>query len=1192
MKIMRPKLLEIEGLQSFRQKQIINFDAVSDTGLFGIFGSTGSGKSTILDAITLALYGKIKRAEGGTQGIINTQCDAARVSFAFDLNRNGSRCSYIVERTFQRKKNSFASCEAKIARLIEINNGLEKVLCDKSTEVSSKVKELIGLSHEDFMRAVVLPQNSFHEFLLLSNKDRRQMLERIFYLEEYGSKLQERLSRKMAQIKSLIDKLEGELSGYEDANMQALEKAKYEYDLLSSEQEKINSDYEILEKEYSNLKQIWETVLELTALKNRQQQLLSQNESIEQKRSKYEKAAKANQMVEEVNRINRLVADIKDIQTQLEKLKEALPVSEKLYLETKHKYEHIRKEAYEKRPVLFERKAKLTEALEIKKEILEINEQIHMLSKEILLQNKQIEKYNAQINNETLQIKEYENKLCLMLEESQKLRVDAQYRNIIHQGMKLEDEGQLIQNEIHIFDENIRVLEKELVDLTKKISGLDIKLENIQIELDAKTKSINCGDTCTIHEKIQMLNDAKSVVSVLMHLAKETEDMEARKLIVQKSLQDEQKQVDELGNLISKQHEICQEIKSKENKIIEKINNHSAVILASRLEEGKPCPVCGSVEHPSPASHLNDVDFKSLNDELELYKKQYEQAQNDLKTYEKKLAAAEQRLQNFQGVLQQIEKELNIKIEKINQQKKLLPQDLQNYDLQAAEKHINQKNSELRNIISDIEHFEKEKNQYILQKNSIEAEINIKDQSLVQMRKALIQKKERLASINRAYMEFLAKTMIDSAKKESERIAEKDKRNEDLAVQISECQKIIDQKRTGLEKYKLQYEDICRNKISLEAQLKNYISLLEQKNSKMKLLCFNDEFLDLEKEIDNIDQQLAKYEKDENSLQNELQILEKQLNQIKNNIDIYKNKLEIYDDSFKKEMLALENRLDKMGFDSIDDIAKNVMNAGDILNIKNEIDEYDRQVFNIKANIERMQDKLQGKFISEDEWNKADSLYSDIKLRKEDIMIKVSVAADNYEKIKNKHNRWKQINKLYKEYKHKYGLYEIIQKLLKAEHRKDNSFIDFIAEERLRYIAAKATQILGEMTKFRYVLEIGLNGEFIIRDNINGGIPRNVSSLSGGETFMTSLALALALSEQIQLKGLSPLEFFFLDEGFGTLDSDTLDYVIESLQKTSRKNRIIGIISHVPEIKARMQRRLIVQPAAVDSGSIVRVEKA
>ena len=88
---MKPRYLEIEGLQSFKEIQKINFDELSETGLFGIFGPTGSGKSTILDAITLALYGKVHRAVMGTQGIINTNSDKVRVTFVFDLLKNNRR---------------------------------------------------------------------------------------------------------------------------------------------------------------------------------------------------------------------------------------------------------------------------------------------------------------------------------------------------------------------------------------------------------------------------------------------------------------------------------------------------------------------------------------------------------------------------------------------------------------------------------------------------------------------------------------------------------------------------------------------------------------------------------------------------------------------------------------------------------------------------------------------------------------------------------------------------------------------------------------------------------------------------------------------------------------------------------------------------------------------------------------------
>ena len=213
---MRPKLLEIEGLQSFREKQTIDFDSLGETGLFGIFGPTGSGKSTVLDAITFVLYGKVKRAERGKQGIINTGWKTARVSFTFELFKDNIRKTYRVERTYQRKRGSGNSCEPKIARLIEITAAGEIPLCDRAKEVSRSIEELLGLSHDDFTRAVVLPQNSFQEFLMLDNAKKRDMLERIFYLEEYGRVYP--TCQKVSALKSRIDKVEGALSMLGDAS--------------------------------------------------------------------------------------------------------------------------------------------------------------------------------------------------------------------------------------------------------------------------------------------------------------------------------------------------------------------------------------------------------------------------------------------------------------------------------------------------------------------------------------------------------------------------------------------------------------------------------------------------------------------------------------------------------------------------------------------------------------------------------------------------------------------------------------------------------------------------------------------------------------------------------------------------------------------------------------------------------------
>lgn len=179
---------------------------------------------------------------------------------------------------------------------------------------------------------------------------------------------------------------------------------------------------------------------------------------------------------------------------------------------------------------------------------------------------------------------------------------------------------------------------------------------------------------------------------------------------------------------------------------------------------------------------------------------------------------------------------------------------------------------------------------------------------------------------------------------------------------------------------------------------------------------------------------------------------------------------------------------------------------------------------------------------------------------------------------------------------------EVAEQMQKVEHKiavledlksvtRGKRFVEFMAMERLRYISKSASRRLYEITNGSYELEINGEGEFIIRDNKNGGVLRQTATLSGGETFVTSLALALALSSEIQLKGTAPLELFFLDEGFGSLDETLLDVVMESLEKIHNEQLKVGIISHVESVKTRVPMRLVVSPAKAGiCGSKVTVE--
>lgn len=141
-------------------------------------------------------------------------------------------------------------------------------------------------------------------------------------------------------------------------------------------------------------------------------------------------------------------------------------------------------------------------------------------------------------------------------------------------------------------------------------------------------------------------------------------------------------------------------------------------------------------------------------------------------------------------------------------------------------------------------------------------------------------------------------------------------------------------------------------------------------------------------------------------------------------------------------------------------------------------------------------------------------------------------------------------------------------------------FGEYIVEETLELLSARASEELLRISGGRYSLT-PIKGEFQVIDRANADELRSVKTLSGGETFLASLALALALSRHLgELAGDgmgAKLESVFIDEGFGTLDPATLDEVIDALERLRADELVVGVISHVPELAQRIQSGLSVQ---------------
>lgn len=199
----------------------------------------------------------------------------------------------------------------------------------------------------------------------------------------------------------------------------------------------------------------------------------------------------------------------------------------------------------------------------------------------------------------------------------------------------------------------------------------------------------------------------------------------------------------------------------------------------------------------------------------------------------------------------------------------------------------------------------------------------------------------------------------------------------------------------------------------------------------------------------------------------------------------------------------------------------------------------------------------------------------------EDVTKQLALVREDLRRDREKLKQKDEVEKQQKAVKAQLEIDEKLKKLLEK-----NKFMDFVAEEYLQNVAQNASARLLSFTDGQYFLryEGGATG-FVVGDNCNGGSTRGVYMMSGGETFLVSLSLALSLSSEICARSSRPIEFFFLDEGFGTLDERLVDIVMDSLERLKSENFSIGIISHVEELKHRIVKKLLVKKATAEHGS-------
>lgn len=277
---MKPLRLEFKGINSFSEHTIIDFEALTKTGIFGIFGDTGSGKSTVLDCINFALYGNVKRSEIKTD-IINYRCNAAEVKFVFNILNEGKRKTYTVERVLKKDKSGTHK-----AMLYENDGITEQCIADKASAVEKKIEEILGVGDDDFRKCIALPQGEFAQFVKSTPSARLALIERLFSLSKYGDRLKEKLGIRQRATEDEYQNLSGRLQSYENVSEEALSALKKKATDNGKALAKLNLDLKTAAENYDRLNSLNEKRTEIEKTLRLIQQLTAEHERVEKLRKK------------------------------------------------------------------------------------------------------------------------------------------------------------------------------------------------------------------------------------------------------------------------------------------------------------------------------------------------------------------------------------------------------------------------------------------------------------------------------------------------------------------------------------------------------------------------------------------------------------------------------------------------------------------------------------------------------------------------------------------------------------------------------------------------------------------------------------------------------------------------------------------------------------------------------------------
>ncbi|OPX55573.1 exonuclease SbcC [Oceanospirillum multiglobuliferum] len=1207
MRILRLRLKNINALKGEWQ---IDFTQApfDNSSLFAIVGATGAGKTTLLDAICLALYHQTPRLQ---------QINASQNE---SMTRHTSESEAEVEfevqgqqyRAYWSQRRARNSAEGKLqAPKVELADSSGKILASSLKDKLALMETLTGLDFARFTKSMMLAQGRFSAFLNASANERADLLEELTGTEIYGA-VSKQVFENCKIEKNALERLQAKAEGVELFSAEQLA------DLTDTLSQKKN-ELALLTPNISSAQREIKLWLDLN----------QSTVQLEQHQQTLEKAKQA--LHEQAPAFGRLAAHApaQKLKPLFEQLQKQHSLSQTLKNELiRVQQQQIQSKAeqvqYQQQLTRAEQALAADKAHKVKAE-QEIDTIMVPLDQKIQVLTQQQQVLMAQVTKQE--------ELCAKTEESRteafntEQRISAQLVQLAaflqqHQAQQAMAEQlphwqqqlktrQKIEHSLHESLRNLQTLEQTLNSKTIPLTNLEHKLTQARFELQPiQLKVQQQGESSTLQQQAQLSverwQQQQKLESVWLKLQQAVEQyqpleqqlraLEQQQHIDRSALLEKQQQQEKLR---ADYKQCKQQVQDLERLLAQEKLINSLQAERARLQPDSPCPLCGSCQHPAVEAY-QQIESSETEQRLKTQKLALEQLEQEghsnkqaIERLNFSLQQADTEQQRLKAQLQQLSQQWNSQVVALSSEsqaclalenKEGFEQAFIQFSTELTQRHevqvrLSQQWQQYQTNQQTL--FELQKNLQILehQTNSQQLDIASVQQQIKHQQALQTSAQDELTTLESALQTQLSVYGLT--------LPTTDKAEIWLQTRQLDCDQ-FKANQTQYQALQHQHELVIQNLTQLDLQLQQHQPELNQlKESaqtqkvelqqleQARMLSFGsasiaEERTRLAEQVADSESRLSLSREQWQKSQLAAQKLSDQVEQLTLQDEACQQTLQQYIETWQQTLQASP-------FDTEEEYQKALLTENELQQLQQLKQQLDKALHQAEAlyqaQLEVQQTHAQACATLQTqltlEQQLAELSQQQEQLKTQSVQIQQQLDTDQ-QRRQGQQQLFEQID----QQRSQLADWERLNQLIgSADGAKFRRFAQGLTLDHLIMLSNRQLQRLHN----RYQLQRKADEELALAiiDTWQADVLRDIKTLSGGESFLVSLALALALSDMVSHK--VKIDSLFLDEGFGTLDSETLETALDALDSLNASGKMIGVISHIEAMKERIPVQIRVQ---------------